>query len=103
MSLNKLNGLLGIASKAGKLSYGFNDSIFALKSKKALLFLCDSSISQKTEKELRFYGEKQNIQLYKIANTDFNLSDIVGRSCKVISVNDKSFAKGIKDALKMEE
>ena len=93
---NKILTLLGFASKAGKLSFGFNASTESLKSKKSRLIIIGADISSKTKKEIHFVADKGAIQIIELENINqTTLSNAVGRSCGIVSVNDSSFASAI--------
>ena len=92
----KIISLLGFAAKAGKLSYGTHATEWAIERGKACLVCAANDISQKSLKEFRFKAEKQEIPVILLNQTDSQtLSKAIGKSCKVIAVNDGSFAKAI--------
>lgn len=87
--------LLGFASKAGKLSFGMSAVLESIKKKKPKLILCCSDVSEKTRKEITYYGNKYNLPL-KVLDEDMQtVSSAIGRNCGVLSVNDEGFAKSI--------
>ena len=95
---NKILTLLGFASKAGKLSYGQAASFEAISKRKTKLLVVASNISAKSQKELKFYAEKNKIPFLILEETGITeLSNAVGRSCGAVSVNDDSFADAIKN------
>ena len=93
---SKILTLLGFASKAGRLSFGFASSLEAVNKKKSKLLLVASDISEKSKKEIRFAAEKNGVEIINLQSTDTNtLSHSVGRNCGIISVNDDSFASAV--------
>ena len=91
----KVLTLLGFASKAGKLSFGMNDSIASAKRGKAKLFVVSNDLSPKSLKEMTFYKTKYNLPL-KVLDEDMQtVSSAVGRKCGIIAVLDAGFAKSI--------
>ena len=87
---------MGFASKAGKLSYGFDASVISAKSKKAKLIVVSEEISSKSSKEIQFYSQKYNIDFILLEGMDIQtVSEAVGRKCGIVSVNDKGFAEAI--------
>ena len=95
---NKILTLLGFAAKAGKLSYGQAASLETMQKHKTKLLVIASDVSAKSQKELRFYAEKNKtpyLLLEQVGITE--LSNAVGRSCGAVSVNDNSFADAIKN------
>lgn len=100
MSINKILALSGFASKAGKLSYGFNSSLEALKQKKSKLVLCAEDLSAKSLKEITFHSEKIGVEVFTLKDiTGDVLSQAIGRRCGIISVNDIGFAKSLKEEI----
>ncbi len=94
---SKILALLGFASKAGKLSYGMNNTVNALKSGVSRLVLAAEDTSDKSKKELIFHADKfgtESVVLDGVTADD--LSHAVGRQCSVLSVNDTGFADAIK-------
>ncbi len=95
---SKILALLGFASKAGKLSYGMNNTVTALKSGVSRLAIAAGDTSDKSKKELIFHADKfgtESIVLF--GTTADELSHAVGRQCSVLSVNDTGFADAIKE------
>jgi len=90
----KVINLLTICRKAGKLTFGFDASKEAILSEKARLIILASDISQKTEKEIRFFAAKTNITVLR---TDINIGELsagTGKKAGVIAVCDEGFAQG---------
>lgn len=55
-----------------------------------------SDVSAKSKKETAFFAEKANVSFRVLESFDIKtLSNAVGRSCGIISVNDKGFADAI--------
>ena len=93
---NKILTLLGFAAKAGKLSYGFEATLWSLKTKKAKLVLVAEDISPKSHKEAEFYAGKYNIKITTLNGIDMKtVSDAIGRKCGIVSVNDQGFTDAI--------
>ena len=93
---NKILTLLGFASKAGKLSFGFATSKEMILKNKSRLIVISSDISEKSRKEMRFIAEKNGINTIILDDTEqLKLSNAVGHSCGIVSVNDSSFASAV--------
>ncbi|MBR3299993.1 MAG: ribosomal L7Ae/L30e/S12e/Gadd45 family protein [Clostridia bacterium] len=92
---NKILTLLGFASKAGKLSYGFAASTDSIKQKKSRLVIIASDISEKSKKETRFIAGKSGVKVLELDAGQTTISNAVGRSCGIISINDDSFASAV--------
>ena len=97
---DKILTLLGFASKAGKLSYGFDAVKTALIQSKSKLVLIANDVSSKSKKEVLFYSDKfkTSMEVLKDYNME-TISHAVGRKCGIISVNDNSFASGLLAAI----
>lgn len=94
---NKALTLLGFASKAGKLSFGMDAAVAALKAKNAHLIVIAADVSAKSRKEIEFHAGKIPVTV-----TEFGmetLSHAVGKKCGIISVNDRGFSKSIKEEI----
>ncbi len=90
----KTKRLIGLARRAGALSYGTEGCIKDLKTKKSKLIIISSDISEKTKKELIFQSGGVDILFSDITKEE--LGSIIGtRPTAVISVNDSNFKKGI--------
>ena len=97
---DKVLTVLGFASKAGKLSFGFDAACSALSQKKSKLLLIANDISHKSKKEVLFFGEKFKTTAIVLENYDSEtVSHAVGRKCGIISVNDESFSQGLISAI----
>lgn len=93
---DKLLTLFGFAAKSGKLSFGMNASVSSVCSKKSKLIIICSDISQKSRKEIIFHSEKAGVTVLMLDNYNIKtVSDAVGRSCGILSVNDSQFAASI--------
>ena len=97
---DKILTLLGFASKAGKLSYGFDAVKTALMQSKSKIVLIANDVSSKSKKEIEFFGEKFKIKTLVLNDYDMaTVSHAVGKKCGIISVNDVSFADGLLAAI----
>ena len=97
---DKLLALLGFASKANKLSYGFDAVCATLSKNKSELVLTANDISEKSKKEVLFFCNKFKTKMLALNECDMQtLSHAIGHKCAVISVNDISFANGIQNAV----
>lgn len=98
--MDKVLTLLGFASKAGKLSYGFDAACSALSQNKSKLLLIANDISPKSQKEVLFFGDRFKTKTFVLS--DYNMETVshaVGRKCGIISVNDTEFSKGLISAI----
>ncbi len=94
--MSKILSLLGFAAKAGKLAYGFEATVSALKIRKSELVVIAEDISEKSRKEVVFFADKANTEHIILEGVTIkDVSDAVGRKCGIISVNDKGFAEAL--------
>ena len=90
---NKTLSLLGFAAKSGKLSYGFEAAVTAVKKGKSHLIIIAEDISAKSRKEIIFFADKGKVKHITLEGINIKaVSDAVGRKCGIISVNDSGFA-----------
>ena len=89
----KALALLGLAAKAGRLSYGMDAALKSIKSGKARLVTAAGDVSQKSRKEAAFFAEKGSVKFITLERLYIEtVSDAVGRRCGVLSINDSCFA-----------
>ena len=90
---SKVLTLLGFAAKAGKLSFGMDATIFSIKSRKAKLIIIAADVSEKRQKEVKFFAGK--IPVLELECDKETLSHAVGKKCGILSVNDEGFKTSI--------
>lgn len=97
MNLNKnIYGLIGLARRAGKISFGTESSIEAIKKKKAKLVILAENCSNRTMQNFEELCKNENVLFYKIGTIE-DLSKSIGQVNKaVVTINEKNFAKEIK-------
>ena len=94
--MNKqLLSLLGLMRRAGKLSLGFDAAAESAESGESCMILTTADISPKTLKELN-YKINHKTDVVPIACTQDELGGAIGKSVKIISINDKGFAQKAK-------
>ena len=92
---NNIYRLLGLARRAGKVSFGSEACIDAIERNKAKLVIIAEDASEKTKKNFEELCKKRNVVIKKIGTTD-ELSKSIGQNNKVIVVvRDENFAKEI--------
>ncbi len=94
--MNKaLLSLLGLMRRAGKLSLGFDAAAESAESGKSCLILTTADISPKTLKELN-YKINQKVSILTIDCSQDDLGKAIGKSVKIVSINDEGFAQKAK-------
>lgn len=96
---NKILNLLGFAAKSGKLSFGFDMSVEAMKKDTSKLVVVAEDISDKTKKEINFFSQKTNTNhILPAGIKSVDIEKAVGKKCGIVSVNDLGFANAIEKA-----
>ena len=94
--VNKINGLLGITAKAGKMLSGTDLVLEEMAKKHVELVIIATDASEKTIKNMKYYCEKENVEMI-IYGTIFDNSKAIGKHNKaVIGIKDKNLADAIK-------
>lgn len=93
---DRLNGILGMARRAGRLIAGFDATVDAVKAGRAQLVLLAADLSPKTEKELRFAAEDA-VPLLSVGLTKEEIGHAAGygKPVGVVATEDKGFAAAI--------
>ena len=96
MEKNKdIYGLLGLARRAGKVSFGTESSIDTIERRKAKLVILAKDCSDRTKNNFKRICEANNVQIRE-AGTIEELSKSIGQVNKaVIVVKDENFANEI--------
>lgn len=95
--LNKLEGIVGIARKAGFVIVG-GDNLSSY-TKKLYLVLVDKTAGNSLKRQMGYVAKDRQIPLYEIDN----LGLIVGiASCKAIGLKNKALSEQIETCLKGE-
>ena len=89
----KIYGLLGLARRAGKLSFGTESSKEIIEKNKAKLVIVAEDCSERTKKNFKQLCENYNTEIKIIGNIE-EISKSIGQVNKaVIVVKDENFAK----------
>lgn len=92
---NKILGLLGLARKANKISFGTESVLDTIERKKSKLLILANDSSERTKRNFEEISCKNNIPI-KTFSTIVELSKIIGQNNKaIISVNDINFSNEI--------
>lgn len=97
--VNKVYGLLGICSKAGKLISGTDIILENLAKKKVSLVIVAEDASEKTIKNIKYYCEKENVQLLMYGNIEENSKAIGKHNRAIIGILDKNLAVAIQKVI----
>ena len=92
---NKVYGILGLARRAGKISFGTESSIETIQKGKAKLVIVTTDSSDRTKNNFEELSKKFNVE-FRIFGTIENLSKSIGQNNKaVIVIKDKNFSNEI--------
>lgn len=94
--VNKVYGLLGIASKAGKVISGTDIILEKLSRKKVNLVIIAEDASEKTIKNMKYYCEKENVKVIIYGNILENSKAIGKNNRAIIGIIDNNLAEAIK-------
>ena len=90
---NKIYGLLGLARRAGKISFGTESAKETIEKNKAKLVIVAEDCSDRTKKNFELVCKNENVPI-RIFGTIESLSKSIGQSNKaVIVIKDENFAK----------
>ena len=94
MISDKLNGLLGLCRRAGKMSLGHDAVITSIKKRKAKLVItcCDTSERLKREMQDECSYDNRNIKYIDVSFDMKELSLCINARAGVISIDDSGFA-----------
>ncbi|MBE5805937.1 MAG: 50S ribosomal protein L7ae [Clostridiales bacterium] len=96
---NKVYGLLGLATKAGKLSFGTESCLETIIKKKAKLVIVTEDAAERTINNFEEKCKQNNIDFYVFGKKE-DLSKSIGKVNKtVISIKDKNLAGAVKKIL----
>lgn len=97
--INKVNGLLGISSKAGAVLAGTDLVLEEMSKGKVLLVIVASDASEKTIKNMKYYCDKEKVEMIVYGNIDSN-SKAIGKNNKaIIGIKDKNLAEAIQKVI----
>ena len=95
--MNKINGLISIARKAGFCIIG-QDKLLDYD-KKLYLLLLDNSAGKALERQITFLSKDLNVPLLRVDN----LAEMISlENCKVIGIKNKAISENLIKSLKGE-
>ena len=93
--VNKVYGLLGLCSKAGKIVSGMDAVSDEIKRNKVKLLIVAEDTSEKTLENIKYLAEKKNVKVVVIGNIEDNSKAIGKENRAIIGIKDKNIADGI--------
>ena len=97
--VNKVYGLLGISAKAGKIIAGMDIVLDNLAKKKVKLVIVAEDASEKTIKNIKYYCEKENVELLIFGNISENSKSIGKHNKAIIGILDKNLADSVQKVI----
>ena len=93
--VNKINGLLGISAKAGKIISGTDVVLEEMSKGKVKLIIVAEDTSSKTIKNIKYYCDKNNVEMIIYGNILDNSKSIGKQNKAIIGVKDKKLSEAI--------
>lgn len=92
---NKILTLFGFCRKSGKLVTGTEKVTQLIKSGKKCLVILAEDISEKTEKELKYFAAKGKAEVIRVPFNTETVSCAIGIRAGVVATSDDGFCKAI--------
>ncbi|MDO4460485.1 MAG: hypothetical protein Q4C42_10515 [Clostridia bacterium] len=93
----KFLNMMGLCRRAGKLVWGYDSCVTAVKDGTAKGLIAASDISPKTLKNLKFEGDRAKLETVTVSVETIELSYAVGKRAGVYAVLDEGFFKKLKE------
>ncbi len=91
----KVSGLIGLATRAGKVTFGAEACQTAIQKRKVKLVIIAADAAERTKKNFNDICQKYNVPIIEILDIE-QLSNCIGKENKaIISINDINFSKEI--------
>ena len=88
--------VLGLVRRAGKLRWGYDTAVEALKTGEARLVILAGDLSEKTKKNVRFEAARHSVPVLSTAYTMEDLFNAMGKKTGVLAVCDAGFAEKLR-------
>lgn len=90
---------MGLARRAGKLNWGYDTVVEAVRQGECSLVLTAANLSEKTKKNARFEAERAGVPYIETGFTMEEISAAIGKKTGVIAICDGGFAKKLQQEL----
>ena len=97
MPNEKLSGFLGLSRKAGKIVFGFDMTVEAMRKKTAELVLLSNDCSERTARNIKRIAEETGTEILILPLSMDEIGYAVAKRAGVLSVCDSGFSKKIKE------
>lgn len=95
MLINKVNGLLGLCARAGKIVSGMDAVCNELNKNKIKLLIVAEDSSEKTISNIKYLAEKRNVKVLVFGTIEENSKAIGKENRAIIGIKDKNISDGI--------
>ncbi len=92
---NKVSGMLGLASKAGKICFGVDATCEAIEKQIAKLVIIAKDASENTAKKIEKLSKEKNIKYIYFGTIEENSLAIGKFNKAIIAVKDQNFSEAI--------
>ncbi|MDO5557956.1 MAG: ribosomal L7Ae/L30e/S12e/Gadd45 family protein [Clostridia bacterium] len=95
MENKKILGLLGLATKAGKVVFGTDSCMEAINKRKVKLIIVATDSAQRTKTNFELICKNKNVELIRVLTIE-EISKSIGKENKaVVGIKDVNFSKEI--------
>ena len=102
MTMDRVEGLLTLCRRAGRLVYGFDAVKDACALGKIACVCTASDLSEKSRKEIRFHCGRDNVPVVGISPGMDRLWRLLGKRTGIIGIADAGFASAIQSLINGE-
>ena len=99
VKMNRALSALGLARRAGKLNWGFDTAVEAMRSGACGVVILAADLSDKPKKNVRFEAEKYHVSVLEPAFNIEEISAAIGKKAGVLAVCDRGFAEKLKQLI----
>ncbi|MBO5252812.1 MAG: ribosomal L7Ae/L30e/S12e/Gadd45 family protein [Clostridia bacterium] len=97
--MNRALSNMGLARRAGKLNWGYDTAVEAMKNGDVCLALTAADLSEKTKKNIRFEADRYSVPYLDTAFSMEEISAAIGKKTGIVVICDAGFAKKLKQEL----
>jgi ribosomal protein L7Ae-like RNA K-turn-binding protein len=96
--MDKILSLISLAKKAGKVSAGFEEVRHNILKKQVYLVLLSRDLSLKSQKNVRFICDKNDVSVLNIDTDMIAIGKHIGKKSGIVAIKDIGFAQAIEKA-----
>lgn len=99
MDVSKLLSLMGIARKAGKVTFGYDTVTDSILKKTARLIIFTSDLSSRSKRKIESVAKENNVRVLSINVSMNEIYSAIGKSTGIVCINDDGFARTMLDII----